>query len=451
MIFRKVLIANRGAVAARVLRTLRKLGIPSIAVYSEADAGAPYLEEADEAYCIGPPPARASYLNQDALLEAAERGGADALHPGYGFLSENAAFASRVESRGICFIGPSARWIADMGEKTRARELAAGGGLPVTEASGLLPPGLDVRSIADRIGYPLLIKPACGGGGIGMMPAWNGDEVVSGVDRSRSLAERAFGNGDVYLERLLIRPRHIEFQILGDRHGALRHLFERDCSVQRRHQKLIEEAPAPMVDRARIDAMANQIAKTLGGWGYDNIGTVEMLMERDGSLRFLEMNTRLQVEHGVTEAITGIDLVEAQIRSAAGEHLDAILPVALSAAGHSIETRVYAEDPTRFLPSPGRLEVFRPPLGAGVRIETGYREGRDVTPYYDALLAKVIVHAPDRPSAIRRIRQALAEFEIQGVKTNLQALLAVLQSEEFQAGDLHTGLLSLMPAERRQP
>ena len=441
--FSKVVVANRGAVAARVLRALEDLGIPSVAVYSDADADAPYLARANERIHIGPAPARDSYLNQDALLDVLRRTGADALHPGYGFLSENAGFAERVEQTGARFIGPSPRWIDAMGHKTRARELAAASGLRVGKGSGVLAHSKDeMLLVAETIGYPILVKPAAGGGGIGMIPAHSPAELLAAIERASALAERGFSNAEVYLERLIEKPRHVEVQVLGDRHGGLRHLFERDCSVQRRHQKIIEEAPAPNVDRRAAEDLADHVAHTLQNLGYDNIGTVEMLMDAAGEFGFLEMNTRLQVEHGVTEEITGVDLVTSQIRAAAGETLQAILPVTLAIDGHAIQARVYAEDPKRFFPSPGTLTRFRPPTDSSARVETGYAEGQVVTPHYDPMLAKVIVHAPTRKSAIDRLIAALSDFEVAGVKTNIPALHLILGSDEFRSGRVHTGLVA---------
>ena len=439
--FSKVLVANRGAVAARVLRALGEMNIPSVAVYSDADAGAPYLELASQTVCIGPAPARESYLNQDAIVAALKETGADAVHPGYGFLSENASFANRVADAGAAFIGPSPRWIADMGHKARARELAEQYGLPVGRGSGVLSADKDaILQAASDIGYPVLVKAAGGGGGIGMLPARSPDELVATVARAAELCQRAFGTSDVYLERLVERPRHVEFQILGDRHGNVAHLFERDCSVQRRYQKMIEEAPAPAVNRGHIEKTAKHLAEKLAAAGYDNIGTVEMLMDADGELAFLEMNTRLQVEHGVTEEMTGIDLVRAQIRSAAGDRLADILPENIAINGHAIEARVYAEDPKRFFPSPGKLTTFQPPADKGIRIETGYCEGREITPHYDPMIAKVIVHRPDRDTARRSLIEALQNFAIAGVKSNIPALVAILDSDEFISGHPHTGL-----------
>jgi len=440
--FKKVIVANRGAVAARVLRALNEMGIPSVAVYSEADYGAPYLDMASETYAIGPAPARESYLDQDLLLDVIRKSHADGLHPGYGFLSENAVFAQKVSDAGARFIGPSPKWIDAMGHKTRARELAAQYGMPMSQGSGVLPMENDtILAAARAIGFPVLVKPAGGGGGIGMLPAQDESQLLEAVERSRSMASRGFGSTEVYLERLIERPRHVEFQVLGDAHGGAVHLFERDCSTQRRNQKVIEEAPGPALARDKVDAVADRIAGIMRQMGYDNIGTVEMLLGADGSFSFLEMNTPLQVEHGVTEEVTGVDLVRAQIRSAAGEKLAAILPSKIEVKGHAIQARVYAEDPKNFFPSPGKLTVFRPPQDARVRVETGYAEGRDVTPHYDPMIAKVIVHAATRAAAIDNLIYALEQFEIQGIKNNIPAVLAILRSEPFREGRVHTGLI----------
>ncbi|MFN9805727.1 MAG: acetyl/propionyl/methylcrotonyl-CoA carboxylase subunit alpha [Betaproteobacteria bacterium] len=440
-LFNKVVVANRGAVAARVLRALDALGIPSLALYSDADRHAPYLELASETAHIGASPARDSYLNQDRLLEVARLHHADALHPGYGFLSENAVFAARVEAAGMRFVGPSPRWIEAMGHKTRARELAASHGWPLGRGSGVLSGDpAEVLRAAEEIGYPVLVKPAAGGGGIGMLPARSPEELLGVVERAASMAERGFASREVYLERLVDRPRHVEVQVIGDRHGNVVHLFERDCSVQRRHQKIIEEAHAPGLGREQLAPLLDRIGTTLSTLGYDSLGTVEMLLAPDGEFRFLEMNTRLQVEHGVTEEITGVDLVQAQLRCAAGDRLADVLPPQIRTEGHAIQARVYAEDPKRFLPSPGTLTTFVPPTAEHVRVETGYRAGMDVTPHYDPLLAKVIAWAPSRAQAIERLMQALGEFAIAGLRHNIPALLQILDSEEFRRGDVHTGL-----------
>ena len=440
--FSKVVVANRGAVAARILRALYQLNIRSVAVYSEADARAPYLEMSSEAHAIGAAPARDSYLNQDTLLALLKQTGADGLHPGYGFLAEHAEFARKVEDLGVKFIGPSPRFIEAMGHKTKARELAREYGMPMAKGSDVLPAEPEaIKAAARAIGFPVLVKPAGGGGGIGMLPAKDETELIAAVEKSSALAARGFGNSEVYLERLVERPRHVEFQVLGDSHGAARHLFERDCSVQRRHQKIIEESPAPNIARAHAESMADRVGEIIHAMGYDNIGTVEMLMNTDGEFSFLEMNTRLQVEHGVTEEVTGVDLVQAMIRCAAGERLADVLPAELKIDGHAIQARVYAEDPKNFFPSPGRLNVFRPPLDKSVRVETGYAEGRDVTPFYDPLLAKVIVKGASRDQAIERLRHALQAFDIQGLKHNIPAVLAILDSDPFASGDVHTGIV----------
>jgi acetyl-CoA carboxylase biotin carboxylase subunit len=439
--FQKVLVANRGAVAARVIRALHQLGIESVAIYSEADRDMPYLAMASETYEVGPAAPGASYLNQDAILEVLSRSKADAVHPGYGFLSENPQFARRVTEAGAAFIGPSPRWIEAMGHKTQARKLMAEMGMPMCQSSGILSD--DRKSsldAANKIGFPVLIKPATGGGGIGMLAANNDAELEKALERASSLAMRSFGNAELYLEKLLLRPRHVEFQILADRYGNVRHLFERDCSVQRRHQKVIEEAPAPQIDRAEICAAADRMTGILAQLGYDIIGTVETLYDPAAGFSFLEMNTRLQVEHAVTEEITGIDLVQSQIRLAAGERLDAVLPEQITCTGHALEVRVYAEDPKRFLPSPGRLDVFRPPQGPNVRIETGYAEGNTITPYYDPMIAKLVARGSDRTEAIGTMLAALDSMEISGVKTNIPFARQMLLDEQFRAGAVHTQL-----------
>jgi acetyl-CoA carboxylase biotin carboxylase subunit len=438
--FNKVLVANRGAVAARVIRALKQLGVPSVAVYSEADNDLPYLAMADETYSIGPAEASASYLNQEALLDVLKRSKADGLHPGYGFLAENADFARKVISSGACFIGPSPRWIDAMGHKTRARDLMHQHGLSLGASSQLLSDDpLDALKAAAVIGYPVLVKPAAGGGGIGMLPARTAEELVTVVAAAKALAQRSFGNTDLYLERLIEAPRHIEFQILADRYGNVRHLFERDCSVQRRHQKVIEEAPAPLIPRAWIDAEASRLTGILGSLGYDIIGTVETLNDGGASFNFLEMNTRLQVEHAVTEEVTGIDLVTSQIRLACGERLEQVLPASIEISGHAIEARIYAEDPVRFYPSPGLLRRLVWPSN-GVRIETGYAQGNRITTHYDPMIAKIIVHAIDRSTAIQRLDEALAETQIEGIKTNIPFVRDVLRDPEFRRGDIDTGI-----------
>lgn len=449
--FNKVLVANRGAVAARVIRALSELGIRSVAIYSDPDRELPYLAAADEVHRVGEADPRASYLNQDAILSILRQSGADGLHPGYGFLSENFDFAKRVSAHGACFIGPSPRWIEVMGHKTRARDLMASHGMGMVPSSGLLGDDRDALSFADRVGYPVLVKPAGGGGGIGMLAARDAAELGKALEQARSLSTRSFGSAELYLERLVERPRHVEFQILADRHGAVRHLFERDCSVQRRHQKVIEEAFAPGLPRDGVNRAADEIVGILGKIGYDVIGTVETLYDGQGNYNFLEMNTRLQVEHAVTEEITGIDLVAAQVRLAWGERLDQVLPATVEARGHAIEARIYAEDPVRFFPSPGLLRTLRLPCGEGVRVETGYAEGARVGPHYDPMIAKVIARGDTRTQAVARLEQALDETVIEGVKTNIPFVVSVLRSCDFQAGNLHTGLAAEVLKERRAP
>ena len=444
--FRSVLVANRGAIAARVIRCLREHGVRSVAVYSEADEGLPYLAEADEAHCIGPGPARESYLRQDRIFAIARERRVEAIHPGYGFLSENADFARAVAAAGMVFIGPSADAIAAMGEKTGARTLMGARGMPLARGSGVLPADDSAVIAAARdIGFPVLVKPAGGGGGIGMLAARDEATLLQAVERARGLAGRSFSSSDVYLEKLIEAPRHIEFQIVADRHGNVRHLFERDCSLQRRHQKVIEESRAPGVPVAELDAMAERAVVALKDIGYDNVGTVEMLLGADGVFSFLEMNTRLQVEHAVTEMLTGVDLVAAQIRAAGGERLEDFLPAVVSVRGHAIEARVYAEDPRNFFPSPGPLTRFRPPPEtASLRVDTGYAEGRVVTPFYDPMIAKVIAHGATREAAMDRLAAALEEFEVVGIKTNIPFVLRALADERFRAGDVHTGLAPLI-------
>ncbi len=446
---RRILIANRGAVAARVIRAAHQLGIEAVAVHSVADEHLPYLKEADATICIGESPALQSYLNQDSVLRAAKECGADAIHPGYGFLSENAEFAEKVEAAGLCFIGPSPRWIRELGHKTAARALMQQHGMPMTQSSALLPDDVEaVTVIADTMGYPLMLKPANGGGGIGMLPVRHRDEVTDMWRQAQSTATKAFGNAQLYFETLIEQPRHIEFQFLADRYGNVRCLFERDCSVQRRNQKVVEEATAPGIAREAVDRMASRLEDILSGIGYDVIGTVEMLYTPSTGFTFLEVNTRLQVEHAVTEEVTGIDIVAAQIRLATGERLDAVLPDQLTCKGHAIEARIYAEDPVRFFPSPGVMNMFAQPSGKGIRVETGYSEGSRISTFYDPMIAKVIAHAHDRNTAIDRLRNALQAFHVTGVKTNIPFVLRILEDEDFQAARLHTQLGAAIAARK---
>ena len=442
--FKKVLVANRGAVAARIIRALREMGIPSVAVYSEADSDLPYLAEADEKVSIGASPATQSYLNIDAILAAASATKADALHPGYGFLSENPEFARRVIQAGLIFIGPSPEWIESMGHKTQARKLMMKHDMPMCQSSEVLQGNLQekCRRAAD-IGFPLLIKPAAGGGGIGMIAVHSPEALPEALEKAEGLAQRSFGSAELYAERLFVRPRHIEFQIIADNYGNATHLFERDCSIQRRHQKVIEEAGAPAIDPHEITAMTDSIVRIMKDIKYNNIGTVETLYDADAGFSFLEMNTRLQVEHGVSEEVTGVDIVKSQIALAAGKGLFDVVPKDLGAPkGHAIQARIYAEDPWRSIPSPGLLKVFRMPKGPGIRIETGYGEGNRVSPYYDPMVAKIIAHGSDRDSAIDTLRDALLSTQIEGIKTNIPFLLAALSDPTFCQGIVHTNLAS---------
>ncbi|MBA3467364.1 MAG: acetyl-CoA carboxylase biotin carboxylase subunit [Gemmatimonadaceae bacterium] len=439
--FKKVLIANRGEIALRVIRACRELAIQTVAVYSEADRESLHVRFADDDVCIGPPPGRESYLNIPRIIAAAEIAGADAIHPGYGFLAENAEFAETCAASNITFIGPSADQIRVMGDKSAARSAMLKVGVPIIPGTtGPIEDAEEALVFAREIGFPVIIKAAAGGGGKGMRVATDPEDFARSWQLARGEALSAFGNGDVYVEKYLERPRHIEFQIMGDRHGNVMHLGERDCSVQRRHQKLIEEAPSPAVSpelRAEMGDAAVRGAKAID---YVGAGTIEMLLNEDKSYYFMEMNTRIQVEHPVTEMLTGIDLVKEQIRVAAGEKLSIESPI--ERRGHVIECRVNAEDPARnFQPSPGRIDVFHPPGGPGVRLDTHVYAGYTVPPYYDSLLAKLICQGRDRPEALRRMQVALDSFIIEGVTTTIPFLSRVMANKKFQAGAVDTKFL----------
>jgi acetyl-CoA carboxylase, biotin carboxylase subunit len=450
--FKKVLIANRGVVAMRIARTLRRLGVPYAAVYSEADVGLPYVREAPEAVQIGGARPQMSYLNHEAILDAARRTGCDAIHPGYGFLSESAEFARKVVEGGFTFIGPEPKHIAALGDKAHAREVMVEAGFPALPASAPLADDGDAATFAEAIGYPLLIKASAGGGGVGMQRVDRPDELAGALSKARGLAERFFGNRTVFLERWLTEARHVEFQIVADGMGSALSLHQRDCSVQRRHQKVIEEAPAPFVDEGATRDLGARLARFFGRFGYRTLATVEMLMDRDGRFYFLEVNTRLQVEHGVTELITGLDLVEIQLRLASGERLENVLALAPEPDGHAIEVRIYAEDPIRFLPSPGPLRVFRPPSARpGLTMDVGYAEGDTVTPFYDPMLALVLAHGRDRDSAIARLDGALADFEAEGVKTNIPFLRDMLASGAFEKCEHHTTFAEGFASRQKTP
>jgi acetyl-CoA carboxylase biotin carboxylase subunit len=440
-LLRKVLIANRGEIALRVIRACRELGIASVAVYSEADRTALHARLADESWPCGPAPPRESYLDAERLLEIARRSGADAVHPGYGFLSESGDFADACTAAGLVFIGPSGDVIRRMGDKVTARRTMRDAGVPVVPGSFERLTDADLAEHARGIGYPVMLKASAGGGGRGLRLARDERELAAAVDRARGEARSAFGDDGLYLEKALERPRHVEVQVLADGRGRTVHLFERACSVQRRHQKLLEEAPAPQLDsalRERLGAAAVAAAEAVG---YRGAGTVEFLLDAEGAFHFLEMNTRIQVEHPVTEAITGIDLVQAQLSLAGGEPLS-FTQEEVALRGHALEARIYAEDPSRgFLPSPGRIGVLRIPSGPGVRVDAGVEAGDEVTTHYDALLAKVIAWGEDRGAARARLARALGEFVITGVATTLPFHRRLLDDPAFRAGRYDTGIV----------
>jgi acetyl-CoA carboxylase biotin carboxylase subunit len=449
----KILIANRGEIAVRIIRACRDLGLRTVAVYSECDRAALHVRMADEAYPVGPSPPRESYLRIDGLVAIARRAGADAVHPGYGFLAENEDFAAACRDAGLTFIGPSAEAIALMGSKTAARRAARSAGVPVVPGTDepLLESVTDaeVIGIARHVGYPLMVKAVAGGGGKGMRLVASPDELPGALRAARSEAGSAFGDSAVYLERLLTEPRHIEVQLLGDHAGTVVPFVERECSIQRRHQKVVEESPSMAVSpelRARLTSAAASVARAVG---YTNAGTIEFLLEQDGSFHFLEMNTRLQVEHPVTEMVTGVDLVQWQIRIARGERLD-LDPAALVAPrGHAIECRIYAEDPDLgFMPSPGRILGLRVPHGPGVRDDSGVYEGGDVPVFYDPLVSKLIAWGADRPQALARLKRALAEYDVRGIRTTIPFFRWLLEDEAFKAARFDTTYLDRTLAAR---
>ena len=446
--FEKILIANRGEIAVRVIRACREMGVASVAVYSEADVTAQHVVLADEAILIGPPEPRESYLDGEKIVAAARAAGADGIHPGYGFLAENADFAALCATAGLTFIGPSAEVIASMGEKTAARAIMQEAGVPVVPGAPLPQPDADgrldeqaVRAAADRIGLPVMVKAAFGGGGKGMRLVTAAADVASAAEAAAREALGAFGDGTVYLERYLERTRHVEFQIFGDAHGGAIHLCERECSIQRRHQKIIEETPSPALDedlRARMGAAAVAATRAVG---YQGAGTVEFLLAPDGEFYFLEMNTRLQVEHPVTELTTGLDLVRAQLLVAAGQPLP-WTQQQIRPRGHAIECRVYAEDPENgFLPSLGEILLLNEPRGPGVRVDSGVAQGDTVSMHYDPMIAKLALHAAGRPEAIDRAIAALRQYAVLGVTTNVAYLMAILDHPAFRAGETHTGFI----------
>jgi len=436
--FEKVLIANRGEIALRIHRACHEMGIKTVAVYSTADAEAMYVRLADEAVCIGPPPASQSYLNIPAIIAAAEVTNADAIHPGYGFLSENGRFADIVEEHEIAFIGPKPEHIRLMGDKIQAKETAANLGIPVVPGSeGAIETAEQGKKIADKIGYPVLVKASAGGGGRGMKVVNSADEIEVAIRAAKTEAKASFGDDAVYIEKYLSRPRHIEFQVLGDTHGNAIHLGERDCSLQRRHQKVLEEAPSPILSAKERERMGKTVAKAVRDMAYRGAGTVEFLYE-NGKFYFIEMNTRLQVEHPVTEMITGIDLVREQIRIAAGEALR-FSQKDIQFSGYAIECRINAEDPLTFAPSPGKVTDYHPPGGLDVRVDSAIYAGFSVPPYYDSLISKLIVRGGTRRDCLRRLRRALEEYVIGGIKTTIPLHQHLVEQEDFINGtyDIH--------------
>ncbi len=442
--FKKLLIANRGEIARRIAVVAKGMGISTVAVYSDADAELPFVREADEAVRIGPAPAKDSYLNIQAILDAAKSTGADAIHPGYGFVSENAEFATACKAAGITFVGPPPEAMQRMKDKSQARKLVAAAGVPVVPGTeDVLPDVAAALAAAERIGYPVLCKAAGGGGGIGMAAAKDPAELEKVFRQCTDRAKAAFGREGVYIERYFPAPRHIEVQILGDHHGHLIHCLERECSIQRRHQKVVEEAPSPLFADGRNAELAQKLftaaIAAAKAFGYANAGTVEFLYS-DGDIYFIEMNARLQVEHPVTELTTGLDLIGWQLRIASGEQLT-VKQEDVKRRGAALEFRIYAEDPVKFFPSPGPLKVFQPPTGEGVRLDSGYAEGNTVTPNYDPMIAKLIISGATRAEAIERSIQALQGFRVEGIKTNIPLHLRILQDPVFRAGDLNTRFL----------
>ena len=445
--FKKILVANRGEIAVRVIRACHDLGISAVAVYSDVDRAALHVLKADEAYHIGPAPASESYLKIENILETARKCGAEAIHPGYGFLSENPRFARACGEAGVKFIGPPATAMEAMGSKTRARQHMEKAGVPfVPGTSRGLTSIEELSRTALQLGYPVMLKAAAGGGGKGMRLVGKAEDLVSAFEGARSEAQRAFGDDEVYLEKAITNPRHIEVQVLADEHGNAVYLGERDCSIQRRHQKVVEEAPSPAVDPEMRRRMGDVAVRAAQAVGYTNAGTIEFLADQSGNFYFLEMNTRLQVEHPVTELVTGLDLVQLQIRIAAGEPLP-FRQEGLAIRGHAMECRIYAEDPeNNYFPSPGRITELQEPLGPGIRLDSGIYQGWNVPLEYDPLLAKLIAYGEDRQQAIARLRRAIDEYFVGGVKTNLGLFRTILSNKEFLEGKADTGMLSRLPS-----
>ena len=447
--FRKVLVANRGEIALRVLNACRELGIRTVAIYSEADRNSLHVRFADEAICIGPPRPADSYLNVPAVISAAEIANVDAIHPGYGLLSENANFAEVCRASNVKFIGPPPEVTRLMGEKEKARQAMKAAKVPILPGSdGVIATAEEAQEVAKHIGYPVILKAKAGGGGRGMRIVRSDEELPNLFYAASTEAANAFGNGELYMEKFIEQPRHIEFQVLADEHGHVTTLFERECSIQRRHQKLIEEAPSLQVTPKMREEIGKTLCRCLTEIGYQNAGTVEFLMDEDRKLYFIEMNTRIQVEHPVTEAITGIDLVKAQLRIASGERLSDILPDKVEMRGHAIECRINAEHPVKFTPSAGKITAFNVPGGNGVRVDTAqYSEGV-VPPYYDSLIAKLIVHGVNRDEAIAKMERALSQFVVQGIDTSIPLHQQIFADPEFRAGEFDTKFMERFLARR---
>jgi acetyl-CoA carboxylase biotin carboxylase subunit len=449
--FKKILIANRGEIALRIIHACRELGIKTVAVYSEADENSLHVRFADEDVCIGPPRSADSYLNVPAIISAAEITGADAIHPGYGFLSESAYLAEVCEACHIRFIGPDPSVIKLLGDKARAKKAMRKAGVPMLPGSdGPVTGEEHALKVAKDVGYPIIIKAVAGGGGRGMRVVQNPGELPNALRTAQREAEAAFGNGDVYVEKYLQNPRHIEFQIIGDHHGNVVHLGERECSIQRRHQKLLEESPSPALSDKIRKKMGSIVVDAAKAVQYTNAGTFEFLMDGDGRFYYMETNTRLQVEHPVTEMVTGIDIVKEQIRIAAGERLS-FKQSEVTFTGHSIECRVNAEDPETFAPSPGTIHTFSVPGGPGVRIDTFAHTDCTVPPYYDSMIAKIIVHGRDRQEAIARMRRVLEMTVIEGIRTSVPLHLKILNEADFQAGRLNTGFMERFMPKQKKP
>jgi acetyl-CoA carboxylase biotin carboxylase subunit len=445
-VFKKVLVANRGEIALRVIRACKELGIRTVAIHSEADAASLHVRAADEKVCVGPPDAALSYRNIPNVLSAAEVTGVDAIHPGYGFLSENAHFAEVCESIGVKFIGPTSENIAMMGDKAKAREVVSRRGLPVTPGSlGELRSEEDAMQAAQKIGFPVIIKATAGGGGRGMRVVNKAEDLGRAFQAAQAEAKSTFGNENVYLERYFLEPRHIEVQVMADHRGHVIHLGERDCSIQRRHQKLVEETPSPAIDeklRREIGRVAVEAVKAVH---YRNVGTVEFLLDKERNFFFMEVNTRIQVEHPITEMVTGIDLIKEQIRLAAGHPLS-IRQQDVVLNGHSMECRINAEDPEKFTPSPGQITKYSAPGGFGVRVDSAMESGATVVPHYDSMIAKLITHGRDRQEAMARMRRALDEFVIEGIKTTIPLHRRIFNDPEFQKGHISTAFLEQLLA-----